>query len=94
MALINKQLLKQFVYLLMLFQLNDTSKDNINKLLDFAKQNQMPLSLIDDTDNNLFLPGKALTPDELTKMIEKSRKSGMISMQDGHQIIRETYNAG
>ncbi len=78
----------------MLFQLNDTSKDNINKLLDFAKQNHLPLSLIDDTDNSLFLPGKPLTPDELTKMIEKSRNSGLISMQNAHQIIRETYNAG
>jgi hypothetical protein len=78
----------------MLFQLNDTSKDNINKLLDFAKQNHLPLSLVDDTDNSFFLPGKPLTPDELTKMIEKSRNSGMISMQNAHQIIRETYNAG
>ena len=78
----------------MLFQLNDTSKDNINKLLDFAKQNHLPLSLIDDTDNSLFLPGKPLTPDELTKMIEKSRNSGMIRMQNAHQIIREAYNTG
>lgn len=78
----------------MLFQLNDTNKANIDKLLAFAKQNQLQLSLIDDTENNLFLPGKPLTPDQLTQMIEKSRKSGMISMQHAHQIIRDTYNAG
>ena len=78
----------------MLFQLNDTSKDNVNKLLAFAKQNQLDLSLVDDTDNNLFLPGNPLTPDQLTQMIEKGRKSGMISMTDAHQLIRDTYHAG
>ncbi len=78
----------------MLFQLNDTNKTNINKLLAFAKQNQLQLSLVDDAHNNLFLPGKPLTADELNKMIEKSRKSGMISMTNAHQIIRDNYNAG
>lgn len=78
----------------MLFQLNDTSKTNIDKLLAFAKQNQLQLSVVDDTENNLFLPGKPLTPDQLTQMIEKSRKSGIISMTNAHQIIRDNYNAG
>ena len=77
----------------MLFQLNDTSKANIDKLLAFAKKNQLKLSLIDDTDDKLFLPGKPLTDVQLTHMIEKSRKSGMISMQDAHQVIRNSYNA-
>lgn len=77
----------------MLFQLNDTSKDNINKLLDFAKQNHLPLSLIDDTDNNLFLPGEPLTPDQLTQMIEKSQKSGMISMTDAHKKIYDKHKS-
>jgi hypothetical protein len=78
----------------MLFQLNNTSKANVDKLLDFAKQNQLELSLVDDTSNDLFLPGNPLTPDQLTQMIEKGRKSGMISMTDAHQIIRDTYHAG
>lgn len=78
----------------MLFQLNDTSKANVDKLLAFAKQNQLDLSLIDDADNDLFLPGTPLTPDQLTQMIEKSRKSGIVSMTDAHQIIRDTYHAG
>ena len=78
----------------MLFQLNDTSKANVDKLLDFAKQNQLELSLVDDTGNDLFLPGNPLTPDQLTQMIEKGRKSGMISMTDAHQLIRDTYHAG
>ncbi len=78
----------------MLFQLNDTSKANIEKLLAFARQNQLDLSLIDDAENNLFLPGKPISPEQLIQMIEKSRKSGMISMQHAHQTIRDTYNAG
>jgi hypothetical protein len=78
----------------MLFQLSDTSKDDVEKLLAFAKQNQIKLSLIDDGNSNLFLPGKPLTDEQLTQMIDKSRKSGMVPMQDAHQIIRKSYNAG
>ena len=75
----------------MLFNLNNPSKPNIDKLLAFAKQNQLQLSLIDDVAGNLFLPGNPLTPDKLTQMIERSRKSGIISMTDAHQIIRDKY---
>ena len=78
----------------MLLQLNDTSKANIDKLLAFAKQNQLELSLVDDAENDLFLPGNPLSPNQLKEMIEKSRKSGMVSMADAHQIIRDTYHAG
>ena len=77
----------------MLFQLNDTSKANIDKLLAFAKQNQLPLSLVDDDSGNIFMPGKPLTADQLTQMIEKSRNSGTITMKDAHQIIRDNYHA-
>lgn len=77
----------------MLLQLNDTSKANIDKLLAFAKQNQLQLSLVDDAEENLFLPGKPLTSSQLSAMIEKSRKSGMVSMEDAHEIIRNSYNA-
>lgn len=78
----------------MLFQLNDTSKANIDKLLAFAKQNKLQLSLVDNVEDNLFLPGKPLNSDQITAMIEKSRKSGMISRENAHEIIRNTYNAG
>ena len=78
----------------MLLQLKNTNKDNIDKLLAFAKQNHLQLSLIDDVENNILLPGKPLSPDELTKLIEKSRVSGMITMENAHQIIRDNYNAG
>ena len=72
----------------MLFQLNNTSKTNIDKLLAYAKQNQLQLSLVDDAEDDLFLPGKTLSPAQLSAMIEKSRKSGIVSMTDAHQIIR------
>jgi hypothetical protein len=78
----------------MLLQLENTDKDNIDKLLAFAKQNHLQLSLIDDVENNFLMPGKPLTPEELTLLIEKSRASGIISMEDAHQIIRDKYNAG
>lgn len=78
----------------MLLQLENTDKNSIDKLLAFAKQNHLELSLIDDVENNILLPGKPLTPEELTQLIEKSRASGMISMENAHQIIRDKYNAG
>ncbi|WP_462222797.1 hypothetical protein [Ferruginibacter sp.] len=78
----------------MLLQLENTDKDNIDKLLAFAKQNHLQLSIIDDVENNIHLPGKPLSPEELTKLIEKSRASGMITMENAHQIIRDKYNAG
>ena len=78
----------------MLFQLENTNKENINKLLDFAKQNHLQLSVIDDNENNYFLPGKPLSPAELSLLIEKSRKSGNISMEDAHSAIRKSFNAG
>lgn len=85
---------KQFVYLLMLLQLENTNQDNINKLLEFAQQNHLKLSLIDDAENNYMLPGKPLTPEQLTQLIENSRNSGMIAMEDAHRLIRNSYDAG
>ena len=78
----------------MLFQLENTNKENINKLLDFAKQNHLQLSVIDDNENNYFLPGKPLSPAELSLLIEKSRKSGHIKMEDAHSAIRKSFDAG
>ena len=72
----------------MLLQLENTNQENIKKLLAFARQNHLKLSLIDKSQHNYLLPGKPLTPKQLTALIESSRKSGIISMQDAHQIIR------
>ncbi len=77
----------------MLLQLENTSKKDINKLLNFAKQNQLELSLVDDNENNYFLPGKPLSEDELTQLVEKSRKSGIITLEDAHTAIRNNFNA-
>ena len=77
----------------MLLQLENGNQDNINKLLAFAQQNHLQLTLIDEVDNDLLLPGKPLTPEQLTRLIENSRNSGMILMEDAHKIIRNNYNA-
>jgi hypothetical protein len=77
----------------MLLQLENTSKENINKLLAFANKNDLKLSVIDENQDQNFLPGKPLTAQELTRLIESSRKSGMISLTDAHQIARKNFNA-
>jgi hypothetical protein len=76
----------------MLIQLENTSQENIIKLLQFAKQNQINLSLV-DSDTNYTLPGKFLSQKELTKIIVTSRKSGTVSMQEAHKLIRNSGNA-
>lgn len=81
-----------FVYLLMLLQLENTCQDDINKLLAFARENHLKLSLVDESEVNFLLPGKPLSPEQLTQLIETSRKSGIISMKDAHQIIINSYN--
>jgi molybdenum cofactor biosynthesis enzyme MoaA len=78
---------------MMLLQLENTNQDNINKLLKFAAQNHIQLSVIDDMEDDLILPGKALSPEQLTRLIENSRNSGMIAMEDVHKQIRNAYDA-
>ena len=77
----------------MLLQLENTSKENIGKLNAFAKENEMDITLLDESHNDIHLPGNALTRKELIAIIEKGRKSGTISMEDGHTLIRNR-NAG
>jgi hypothetical protein len=84
--------LKYFVDLCMLLQLENTNAENINKLLAFANQHHLQLSIVDEEATDYTLPGKPLAPHQLTQLIEKSRKSGMISMEDSHKIIRKNYN--
>lgn len=78
----------------MLLQLENTNQENVNKLLAFARQNHLELSIVDDVFSDYSLPGKSLTPQQLTQLIESSRKSGMISLTDAHQIVRNNYNEG
>ena len=75
----------------MLLQLENTNQDNIKKLIAFVRQNHLKLSLIDEGQHNYLLPGKPLTQKQLTALIESSRKSSIISMQDAHQIISSKF---
>ncbi len=77
----------------MLLQLQQTSSDNIQKLMAYAKQNNMELSVVDDLEDNYFLPGKPLTKQALTSMIAKGRTSGTIAMDEAHDAILKSYHA-
>ncbi len=77
----------------MLLQLENTDQDDINKLFAFARKNHLKLSLIDESETNFLLPGKPLSEEQLTQLIETSRRSGIISMKDAHKIISNSYNA-
>mgnify|MGYP001550494624 CR=1 FL=1 len=73
----------------MLLQLENTDKKGLNTLLNFAKQNQLKLSVIDSAKSDYFLPGKPLSNDELTQLIEDGRKSGQIEMSKAHKLISQ-----
>ncbi len=77
----------------MLLRLENTNQENINRLLEFAKQNKLKLSLI-DSEADYTLPGIPLTSQQLSELIESSRKSGIISMHDAHKLITSKCNAG
>ena len=77
----------------MLLKLENTNKENVMKLIDFANKLNLNLSLIDDTSNTASLPGKPLSDLQLKSMIESSRQSGTISMKDAHHFIRNNFNA-
>jgi hypothetical protein len=77
----------------MLLQLENTNQENVNKLLAFARQNQLDLSIVDNDAADYYLPGKPLTAQQLTQLIKSSRKSGMISLTDAHQIVRKGFHA-
>ena len=38
--------------------------------------------------------GKPLSPEQLTQLIEISRTSGTIAMDNAHRLIRNAYDAG
>ncbi len=71
----------------MLLELQNTSTDDVRKLLAFAQQNNLQLSVIDDDFNNYHLPGKPLTSSQLDSIIANSRISGTISLGEAHEII-------
>ena len=77
----------------MLLQLENTDFANIKKLMDYARQLNLRLSLLDDNEGNTALPGKPLSEAALKTLIESSRKTGTISMESAHNIIRKNFNA-
>jgi len=77
----------------MLLQLENTSYANLKKLLEYASQLNLKLRLIDQEESNTALPGKPLSKAALRDMIENSRKSGTITMEDAHQTIRKNFDA-
>jgi len=48
--------------------------------MKFAEKHNFKLSFIDVKGDDYLLPGKPLSPEQLTQLIEKSRKSGMITL--------------
>jgi len=77
----------------MLLQLENTDFSNIKKLMDYARQLNLRLSLLDDNESNTALPGKPLSEAALKTLIESGRKSGTISMENAHNTIRKNFNA-
>lgn len=76
----------------MLLQLDNTDPVALKKLLSFAKENSLKLSLIDEPEGSFFLPGQPLTSEQLEQLILKSRNSDSLSLQDAHKLIRTNYN--
>jgi hypothetical protein len=76
----------------MLLQLEDANDGSLKKLLDYASKLKLRLRVIAADKNSLFLPGKALSDNELKAIIESSRKSGVISMKTAHKAIRDSFN--
>lgn len=75
----------------MLLQAENTTAEQINQLLAYARKNHISLSVVDDAGLETTLPGKPLTAHQLTQLIKKSRQSGIISMKDAHGVLRHGY---
>jgi len=75
----------------MLLQLDDTGSEAINKLMRFAEQNHLHLSVLDENED-FHLPGRPLSSTQLTELIAKSRESGSISMGEAHKKIKNKFN--
>jgi hypothetical protein len=58
----------------------------------FARQHRLKLRFVDKESKNTSLPGEPLTADQLGRLILKSRKSGIISMKDAHQVLRNNFH--
>jgi hypothetical protein len=77
----------------MLLQLENTDASNLKKLMAYARQLNLRLSLVDENENNVTLPGKPLSDTALRSLIESGRKTDTISMESAHNIIRKNFHA-
>ena len=77
----------------MLLQLENTSREIIDRLLDFARDHNLKLELVDDANGNHYLPGNPLSDEELLNLVKKSRNSGTVPMQEAHNVLRKAFNA-
>ena len=67
-------------------------KKDIQKLFAFAKENSLQLTLVDSDKTKIYLPGAALSANELKHVVSKSRKSGTVPISKAHQQIRTKLN--
>lgn len=79
------------VYSFMLLRVENTSAEKINQLLAYARENHIVLSAADETVMETTMPGKQLSASQLTQLIEKSRQSGVVSMNDAHRVLKSLY---
>lgn len=77
----------------MLLVLENTNDINLKKLIEYARQLNLHLSPVDDSESSTALPGKPLSPALLKSMIEQGRKTGAISMEAAHSSIRKNFHA-
>ena len=77
----------------MLLQLQQANNDNLEKLMDYAKQNNIELSVIDNIEENYSMPGKPLSKQTIKLIISKGRTNGTILMENVHNAIRKNNHA-
>ena len=74
----------------MLFQLENASRENINRLLEFAGSHNIKLELVDDAQSNYYLPGKPLSTEELLTLVKKKPEQWHCSHAGGSQCFKES----
>ena len=75
----------------MLLQLENTSRKNINRLLDFARDHDLKLELVDDPGGNYYLPGKPLSDEELLNLVKKENQQNRKYLISAHENLFKYY---
>ena len=76
----------------MLLKLTDTTDVKLQQLLDYAKENSLELTVVDEDDFKTYLPGKKMEESQLNDLIELSRESGKVNLKEAHDSIRKKLN--